>query len=57
METHGAREFLDEELNYISDVLEEDAKNYHAWTYRQWILMTVDDEPAWERELEFGTSQ
>lgn len=53
LETHGARAFLDEELEYIAGVLDEDSKNYHAWSYRQWILMTVDDELAWERELEF----
>ena len=53
LETHGAREFLDEELDYITNVLEEDSKNYHAWSYRQWILMEVDDEPTWEKELQF----
>ena len=56
LEAHGARAFLEEELNYITDVIDEDSKNYHAWSYRQWILMTVDDEPTWERELEFSTS-
>ena len=54
METHGARGFMEEELNYIAKVLEIDSKNYHAWSYRQWILMTVDEESAWEQELEFG---
>lgn len=53
LETHGPREFWEEELSYIAGVLEEDSKNYHAWSYRQWILLTVDDEAAWERELEF----
>ena len=54
METHGAREFLDSELDYIAEVLQEDSKNYHAWSYRQWLLMTVDEESVWENELEFG---
>ena len=45
---------MEEELNYIAKVLEIDSKNYHAWSYRQWILMTVDDESAWEQELDFG---
>jgi len=54
LETHGAREFLDEELDYIAKVLEEDSKNYHAWSYRQWVLMAVDEEPTWEREMEFA---
>ncbi len=26
------------ELDYIATVLEEDAKNYHAWSHRQFIL-------------------
>lgn len=56
MEAHGASAFLKEELEYISNVLDEDAKNYHAWSYRQWILMTVDDEAAWKEEVEFGKS-
>ena len=54
MEIYGVREFKDAELNYIAKVLEEDAKNYHAWSYRQWILMEVDDGPAWDQELKFS---
>ena len=56
MEAHGASALLKDELDYIANVIDEDSKNYHAWSYRQWILMTVDDEAAWEKELEFGKS-
>eukprot|EP00531_Pseudo-nitzschia_arenysensis_P018731 CAMPEP_0116129334 /NCGR_PEP_ID=MMETSP0329-20121206/7871_1 /TAXON_ID=697910 /ORGANISM="Pseudo-nitzschia arenysensis, Strain B593" /LENGTH=336 /DNA_ID=CAMNT_0003623599 /DNA_START=264 /DNA_END=1274 /DNA_ORIENTATION=- len=56
LEAHGASAFLREELEYISNVLDEDSKNYHAWSYRQWILMTVDDEAAWAEELEFAST-
>jgi Protein prenyltransferase alpha subunit repeat len=55
LETLGAQEFCKLELAYIQDVLREDAKNYHAWSYRQWILATVDDEDFWKEELEYGT--
>ena len=29
---------------------QEDAKNYHAWTHRQWVVRTFD---LWDGELEF----
>lgn len=31
-------------------MLEHDAKNYHAWAYRQWVVQT---HSLWEGELEF----
>ena len=27
-----------DELAYIDQVVEEDPKNYHAWSHRQWVL-------------------
>lgn len=27
-----------EELEFIADILSEDAKNYHAWQHRQWVI-------------------
>ncbi|KAI9228788.1 MAG: hypothetical protein DHS80DRAFT_22936 [Piptocephalis tieghemiana] len=39
-----------QEFKVLSVALEEDAKNYHAWTYRQWLLRTYG---GWEGELEF----
>eukprot|EP01129_Flabellula_baltica_P010547 TRINITY_DN4471_c0_g1_i2.p1 TRINITY_DN4471_c0_g1~~TRINITY_DN4471_c0_g1_i2.p1 ORF type:complete len:235 (-),score=56.41 TRINITY_DN4471_c0_g1_i2:259-963(-) len=40
------------ELEFIASVFEKsnDAKNYHAWTYRQWLLVKFD---LWENELDF----
>ena len=26
------------ELDLTADVLKEDAKNYHAWQHRQWVI-------------------
>ena len=31
-------------------MLEEDAKNYHAWQYRQWLLKTFS---LWQHELQY----
>lgn len=28
------------ELEFTADILDLDAKNYHAWQYRQWVLTT-----------------
>ena len=43
------------ELEYISQVLDEDAKNYHAWSHRQWLVQTVDQEDIWKKEIEYCT--
>lgn len=48
--------FLETELAYIADVLEEDSKNYHAWSHRQWLIRTVNQPAVWDRELEYGES-
>jgi len=40
----------DAELIFISECLEDDAKNYHAWGYRQWVLKTFN---LWANELAF----
>lgn len=31
----------DKELEYIDFVLSRDSKNYHAWSYRQWLVQTL----------------
>ena len=38
------------ELKFVESMLEEDAKNYHAWQYRQWLLKTFS---LWEKELQY----
>jgi len=43
-----------QELAYVAKVLDEDSKNYHAWSHRQWIMRTANKADLWERELEFG---
>lgn len=32
------RENPGDELAYVDQVVEEDPKNYHAWSHRQWLL-------------------
>ncbi|KAK7681413.1 hypothetical protein QCA50_015505 [Cerrena zonata] len=41
------------ELAFISRVLMTDAKNYHTWSYRQWLLAFFDDARLWEGEMSF----
>ena len=41
------------ELLFIARGLSEDAKNYHTWAYRQWILASFNSDELWAGELQF----
>lgn len=41
------------ELAFIAIALRDDAKNYHTWSYRQWILAHFNDDALWRDELAF----
>lgn len=41
------------ELDFTAKVLEEDTKNYHTWSYRQWLLAHFDDAGLWLGELPY----
>ena len=41
------------QLQFIACVLQEDAKNYHAWGHRQWVLRNFS---LWDGELEYVES-
>ncbi|EIM88998.1 protein prenylyltransferase [Stereum hirsutum FP-91666 SS1] len=41
------------ELPFIETILGIDAKNYHTWSYRQWLLSHFDREEMWESEVPF----
>ncbi|PVG01386.1 protein prenylyltransferase [Serendipita vermifera] len=41
------------ELTFIAKVLAVDAKNYHTWAYRQWLLTYFDDDELWQFEMPF----
>jgi protein farnesyltransferase/geranylgeranyltransferase type-1 subunit alpha len=41
------------ELWFVEASLKADAKNYHTWSYRQWLLAYFNDEDLWSGELDF----
>jgi len=41
------------ELEFIAKSLKVDAKNYHTWSYRQWLLAYFNDDALWKGELDF----
>ena len=41
------------EMNFLSEIFESDSKNYHAWSYRVWL---VERFSLWEGELEYVES-
>ena len=41
------------ELAFIARSLKEDEKNYHTWSYRQWLLAYFNDDELWAGELDF----
>ncbi|KAJ3773518.1 hypothetical protein FB446DRAFT_732465 [Lentinula raphanica] len=41
------------ELRFIAKTFLVDAKNYHTWSYRQWLLAYFNDEDLWAGELDF----
>lgn len=42
-----------QELAITGEILKLDAKNYHAWAHRQWVLKSFQ---LWSSELEFASS-
>lgn len=38
------------ELEFSASILSLDAKNYHTWQYRQWVIKEFN---LWENELEY----
>lgn len=49
----AAREAVKVELAFIAAALYEDSKNYHAWSYRQWVLSHFGPGPWWAEELAY----
>ena len=46
-------DLLLKELKFIGNVFEEDSKNYHTWSYRQWILSNFNRNELWAVEIPF----
>ncbi|XP_030937976.1 protein farnesyltransferase/geranylgeranyltransferase type-1 subunit alpha isoform X2 [Quercus lobata] len=40
----------DKELEFTKKILSADAKHYHAWSHRQWVLLALG---GWEDELDY----
>ncbi|THH19293.1 hypothetical protein EW146_g1855 [Bondarzewia mesenterica] len=43
----------DPELPFIEQALAVDTKNYHTWSYRQWVLAHFDRPELWAGEIAF----
>lgn len=44
---------FDAELEFLRQIFQSDSKNYHAWSYRVWL---VERFSLWEGELEYAES-
>ncbi|KAF8974143.1 CAAX geranylgeranyltransferase alpha subunit [Entomortierella lignicola] len=49
----AVRDAVRVELDFIAEALVEESKNYHAWSYRQWVLAHFGHGPWWEEELSY----
>ncbi|KAG7095416.1 hypothetical protein E1B28_006165 [Marasmius oreades] len=41
------------ELRFIASSFSTDGKNYHTWSYRQWLLAYFNEDELWKGELDF----
>lgn len=49
----SARDAAKSELGFITRALLTDTKNYHTWSYRQWLLAFFDLPELWSGELDY----
>lgn len=49
-------EVFPSELDYTSTVFAADSKNYHAWCYRQWMILKVNVDAVWADEVDAAHS-
>ncbi|KAJ1966044.1 CAAX geranylgeranyltransferase alpha subunit [Dipsacomyces acuminosporus] len=45
-----ASQAIRRELQFLASAIDEDSKNFHAWSYRQWLVRTYG---IWDQELAF----
>lgn len=38
------------ELDFAEEILEQDSKNYHTWSHRQWLIKEFN---LWDGELDY----
>ena len=41
---------LKDEFDHLGEIFAEDAKHYHAWAHRQWLVRT---HGCWDKEMTF----
>ena len=46
----GEQMNLDAEMEFMREIFDSDRKNYHAWSYRIWLIERFQ---LWENELLF----
>ena len=46
----GVNMNLAEEMEFLEEIFDSDRKNYHAWSYRIWLIERFQ---LWENEIEF----
>ena len=46
----GEKLDTEKEMSFLDAIFDSDAKNYHAWSYRIWL---VERFQLWDGELEF----
>lgn len=42
------------ELDYVDKILDDDSKNYHAWSHRQWTIRTLNNPQLWSAEIDYA---
>lgn len=42
---------FEKEMEFLGEIFESDSKNYHAWSYRIWL---VERFSLWEGELDYA---
>jgi len=47
----GSKMDFETEMDFLSKIFDSDSKNYHAWSYRIWL---VERFSLWEGELEYA---
>lgn len=45
---------LQEELSFLAQSLQADTKNYHTWSYRQWLLSYFNPDGSYNISLVQG---
>ena len=53
MDAEAFAKLLDSDLNWCTKVIGTDSKNYHAWSYRQWVITSFPEASDLAKEKKF----